>query len=340
MYVSNSRTTAFLYSQVSSRGYTFENCSQNNASSVVGGQSGSTNGKMVLYKGFYGGGASTGGFGVSGPIQIGFTGVFGTHFWDAFHSATRGKIGLFFTPKMDEYPSNMAYEITGGSPAFSLGGSLYTIALADKIVYTWPHYILGYTGFTSDAVQINGTNVSGGTYGFGNHRIRYQIDKNNGAGFGSWAECTAANLAAETGISPTLGFKLKFEISCVVADPTNMINGFYVFGATDATSQLAQYPITETVSVFLMGIIPGSSYILRDISGNILAQKYLSAVDGEEIILEVPSDSPSTEVYISLEVRKGSGGGNYLPFVTSGVVSFMQPLKFYVSQVLDPFNLT
>jgi hypothetical protein len=293
---------------------------------------------MVLYKGFYGGGASTGGFGVSGPIQIGFTGVFGTHFWDAFHSATRGKIGLFFTPKMDEYPSNMAYEITGGSPAFSLGGSLYTIALADKIVYTWPHYILGYTGFTSDAVQINGTNVSGGTYGFGNHRIRYQIDKNNGAGFGSWAECTAANLAAETGISPTLGFKLKFEISCVVADSTNMINGFYVFGATDASSQLAQYPINETVQVTLNGIVPGSSYILRDINGNVLAERYHSAVTNEEIILEVPSDSPSELVYISAEIRKGSSTPNYEPFETAGYVSFMSSLTLTILQILDTAN--
>jgi len=338
IYVSNSRNTTYLYTQISSRGYTIENCSQNNAATLVGGQSGSTNGKMVLYKGFYGGGASTGGFGASGPIQNVFTGVFGTHFWDAFHSATRGKIGLFFTPKMDEYPSNIAYEITGGAPAFSLAGSLYVIALTDKIVYTWPHYILGYTGFTSDAVQINGTNVSGGTYGFGNHRIRYQIDKNNGSGFGAWTECTAANLAAETGISPTLGFKLKFEISCVVADPTNAIAGFYVFGATDASSQLAQYPITETVQVNLNGIVPGSSYILRDINGNVLAERYHSAVTNEEIILEVPSDSPSELVYISAEIRKGSSTPNYEPFETAGYVSFMSPLTLTILQILDTAN--
>jgi hypothetical protein len=338
IYLSNSRSTTYLYTQPTSSGYVIENCSQNNAATVVNGMSASTNGGMVLYKGFYGGGASTGGFGASGPIQIVLNGVFGTHFWDAFHSATRGKIGLFFTPKTSEYPSNIAYEITGGAPAFSLSGTLYNIAVGDTIVYTWPHYILGYTGFTSDAVQINGTNVSGGTYGFGNHRIRYCLDKNDGNGFGSWQECTAVNLSAETGISPTLGFKMKFEISCVSADVTNAINGFYVFGATDAVSQLEQYPITETVRVTLVGIAPGSSYILRDIGGNVLAEKYHSAVANEEVILEVPSDSTSTEVYISAEIRKGSGTPNYEPFETAGYVSFLTPLRLTILQRLDVAN--
>ena len=123
-----------------------------------------------------------------------------------------------------------------------------------------------------------------------------------------------------------------------MADPTNAIAGFYVFGATDASSQLAQYPINETVQVTLNGIVPGSSYILRDINGNVLAERYHSAVTNEEIILEVPSDSPSELVYISAEIRKGSSTPNYEPFETAGYVSFMSSLTLTILQILDTAN--
>lgn len=334
IYLTNGRSTMWFFSQATSENASFVNCSRDLASELVGTLL--YHSHQEIYKGFFGGGNALGRFG--NEIPVSFSGIFGTHFWDAFHSSTRGKIGLFFTPKTSDYPSSIAYEITSGNPTFSLSGSLYAITSGDAIVYTWPHYILGYTGFTSDAVQINGTNVSGGTYGFGKHRVRYQLDKNDGNGFGEWKECTAANLSAETGISPTLGFKPKFEISCIETDTTNAINGFYVFGATDATSQLVQYPFSEIVRIQLLGIVPGSSYILRDVNGNVLAEKYHSAIANEEIILEVPSESPSDEVYITAEIRKGSGTPNYEPFETAGYVSFLNPLKLTILQRLDSAN--
>ena len=202
-----------------------------------------TPGNSVL-KGCFGGGS---GFGTSG-IPTTITSTFGTHFYDTFISATQGRIGIVFN---EPTTTSSAYaEVTGGAVEFNANGAALLKDSGDQLVYTWPHYILGYTGLDNVAPARNGTNT-------GNLTIEYDLDK--GSGFsGTWKTCNATNLSAETGISPSTGFKPKFRFTCSTANASNAINGFYITGTTTSTAQTTNlYPLdvsTLTITGLPVGV--------------------------------------------------------------------------------------
>lgn len=190
-------------------------------------------------KGMYGGSATW-------PVSISTGTNIGTHFYDTFYSATAGKIGILFSAPST---SSAAYVSVENGAIFNGGGSLLLRSVGDRVTYTWPHFILGYTSLANVAPTLNGV-------GTGNLTIEYDLDK--GSGFsGTWKTCTAANLSAETGISATTGFKPKFRFTCATAASTNSIAGFYITGTTDATSQQTQYPLdvnTLTITGLPVGV--------------------------------------------------------------------------------------
>lgn len=180
----------------------------------------------MLQRGMYAGGTPT----------TAFTSVYGSIFWDAFISATQGRIGLFFNEPTSAQASYVFDKTITGASGFTSTGSLALVVLNNTITYEWPHYIRGYTSLANVAPTVTGTNTA-------NHTIEYKIDKGDGTWSANWATLNAANLSAETGISATTGFKLRIRITCNTASTTNALRGVYIVGTTDSTSQQTQYPL-------------------------------------------------------------------------------------------------
>jgi hypothetical protein len=189
----------------------------------------------MVQRGMYAGGTPT----------VAFTSVYGSMFWDAFISGTQGRVGIF----MNEPYATQSAQVYGVSLAalsgFTSTGSIAMKALNDTVTWEWPHFIKGYTSGANVATVVTGTNVTLSGNNHGNHTIVYQIDKGSGWN-GSWIPFIQANIAAETGISATTGFKLKIRVTTNTASTTNAITGIYATFTTDSTSQQTQYPLDLT----------------------------------------------------------------------------------------------
>jgi hypothetical protein len=183
----------------------------------------------------------------SGAVPTSFSSVYGNCQWDGFTGDTTTRAALILVEKSAANPN--AYEITAGTPKFTGAGKAVFAAVGDQITWLWPWRILGWNGLTTTAVA--GANT-------GNHLYEYAVDT-TGAGFGAWKTLTNANLAAETGISPTVGLGLKLRITCTVASTANRIDSLRIDGTTTlALQNAALYPL-DVCELSLTGLVAGSS---------------------------------------------------------------------------------
>lgn len=187
----------------------------------------------------------------SGTVPQSYTHVDGMHFYDAFTSDTTARAFLVFTEKSSSTAT--AYIVNAGTPKFTSTGSLVTPTAGDSITWTWNYYVLGWSSLTSFATT--GTNTTT------NHTIEYDLDK--GAGFSNTFKALSnANLLAETGISPTVGFKFKIRIVCTVSNSSNVFTSLLVNGTTTlALQNAALYPL-DTIGLTISGIQPGSDVVV------------------------------------------------------------------------------
>ena len=115
---------------------------------------------------------------VFGTPVVAYSDVYDNIFFDVFSSATAGKLGLFF----NEATANgyADYVVLGGSARFTSTGSIYMPTAGDTATFEWPHYVRGFTSFAT----IEGT-LTGGTSVSTRMRAQYQIDINDGLGYGA-----------------------------------------------------------------------------------------------------------------------------------------------------------
>lgn len=181
-------------------------------------------------------------------INVSQGSVYGNIFGDYFFSATSGGLLILFNESTASTASY--YEITAGTPRFNGSGSLLMRSAGDQIIYTWPWFILGHTGFANILANFSGSST-------GNKSYEYRLD--TGSGFtGAWKDLTGSNLSAET-ISPTPGFRLQIRITCIAANASNAIAGILIPTITTATDQLTLYPIDQVeATLSFTGLIPGS----------------------------------------------------------------------------------
>lgn len=165
------------------------------------------------------------------------TGVYGTCYRDAFTGDTTATATVVLVEKTSILPT--AYTVDGGSPKFTGAGGLVMASTGDRITWTWPYAILGWTGLSSATVA--GTNVV-------NHLIEYDIDK--GTGFtGAFKPLINLHLTAETGISPTTGFRLRLRVTCSTAAANNILSNLTVNGTTTlALQNAALYPLVSPIA--------------------------------------------------------------------------------------------
>jgi hypothetical protein len=186
----------------------------------------------------------------AGTVSTGYTHVDGMHFWDAFTGDTTTRFTIAMTEK--SLSTQSAYTIDAGTPKFTSTGTLVMANLGDQITWTTGYYMLGWTGLST--FSVTGANS-------GNHTLWYDIDK--GSGFsGTFKSLTNANLAAETGISPTTGIKFKVRAICSVANTANTLTSIVINGTTTlATQNAALYPL-DTIGLTLSNIQPGSDVVV------------------------------------------------------------------------------
>ena len=307
VYVTNSRTGISTYgSNVS--GVLFE--------SVWGDALDTLPNSMaeLIIKGGYGGSAA---FNAAGGINTNHTSLFGSHFYDTFISDTQGRVGLYFNEPSIATAANA--QTTAGVVEFNATGGALLKDIGDQLTYTWPHFILGYTSLANVAPAINGANT-------GNLTIEYDLDK--GSGFsGTWQTCNAANLSAETGISATTGFKPKFRFTCATASISNSINGFYITGTTDSTSQQTQYPL-DTAQVSVDGLVTGSRVKATRVDNGALLFNGLES--GGAV-----SFSTDYIGLIEVEARKASSAPYYRPWASRLTTVSGSTVSATAIQILD-----
>jgi hypothetical protein len=186
-----------------------------------------------------------------GAVPNSYSAVYGNCQWDGFTGDTTTRAALILVEKNSS--NTDAYQVTYGLPRFTGAGRLVMLLTGDQIVWTWPWKILGWTGLASFAKQ--GSNVTNFSY-------EYDLDK--GTGFTGYRTCSNANLAAETGIDPVSGFRLRVRITCTVANAANRIDSFSIDGTTTlALQNAALYPL-PAAGFKIIGFAPGSDIVVYD----------------------------------------------------------------------------
>ena len=181
--------------------------------------------------------------------------VYGTHWIDYFTSATVGRIGIV----MNEPTALTTAQVTlSNGAAFTSAGGLYMPVIGHQAIFETPNFILGHTAFTNTALIMAGGTAT-------NYGYKYQIDKNDGAGWSAEsATLTPTTLGTSlnglTGISASLGFKLRIKITTSTTNAT-AITSVYLTTVSTTTAQDFQYPL-DTFNLTLNGLIANSDVVI------------------------------------------------------------------------------
>ena len=181
--------------------------------------------------------------------------VYGTHWRDSFISAIAGRLAIF----MNEPTAETVNQVTLANGAnFTSAGGLYMPVIGHSVLFETPNFIIGHTAFANSAlVMAGGTSTN---YGY-----KYQIDKNDGAGWSTESvTLTPTTLGTAlnglTGISASLGFKLRLRVTTSTTNAT-AITSIYLVTATTAVAQDNLYPL-DTFNLTLDGLISGSDVVI------------------------------------------------------------------------------
>jgi hypothetical protein len=244
------------------------------------------------------------------------TAVYGTHWFDCHTSATVSRIGLLMNEPTSLTTTQVA--LTGGA-AFTAAGGLYMPTIGMTATFTMPAYTIGHTGFANSALVMAGGTATNYTY-------RYQIDKNDGAGFSAFsAVLTATTLGTAlngiAAISAVNGFKLKLEVTTGTAN-TTAITSMYVLTASTTATQAYQYPL-DVNTVTFSGFPTGTDIVI------------LTA--GTATILASQDSNPTTSYAFTY-----SGAQNVdVGFIKAGYVPYyIRNLSLTTTNVTLPVSLT
>jgi hypothetical protein len=164
---------------------------------------------------------------------------------NCFTSTTAGRIVVL----MNEPTSLTTSQVTlSNGAAFTSAGGLYMPVIGHSVTFEMPSHIIGHTAFANSALV-----MAGGTGT--NYNYNFSIDKNDGVG---WSTMTVANytpttlgtaLNALTGISASLGFKIRLKITTITTNAT-AITSVYMTTVSTTTAQDFQYPLDQITTVF------------------------------------------------------------------------------------------
>jgi hypothetical protein len=199
---------------------------------------------------------------------------------------------FYLNPQVEKFPNSALdeanYTEDSGGPFFRTT-SIFMPTAGNQITWTWNYRILGMTAFANTAPVISGANAA-------NFTFSYDLDK--GAGFsGTFKAFTAANLSAETGISPT-GLRIRIRALVNTSNSANALSRIIFYGVTSAADCAANpYPYNNP-PVSVTGGLAGSIYSIFRVSDG----KRLDTRTGSGSVTLLPDWYANTTVM--LRVRK------------------------------------
>ncbi len=180
-----------------------------------------------------------------GTVVTSFTASYDNIFWDTFNATTTGKIGIHFNEAVGP---DAPYVALTGTAKFTASGLIYMPNSGDTATFTFPYYVIGYNGFTileETLASASGTIKD-------RMRVQYQIDKNDGAGFGSYHNLHYNR----TGGGGTVG-----QFTITMTNTVGVEVGDYVFGTNvGASARVTSVDngTTVTVNVANGGAVSGT----------------------------------------------------------------------------------
>ena len=211
IYIQNC-ARAFVSLTVSSSGMTFENCYSDSTERIL-----IENNNLKMHGCYF-------------PTNvIARNSIYGTHFRDNFYSDTQGDLILGLNEPSEETENLSTLSLSTDSGGFTAGGSLALNIVGDYFEIEMDYYALGYLSFSN----INPSIVASGV---ANLSFEYQIDVNDGNGFSAYKTLNAANLSSEI-ISQSLGFKLKYKITCI-SSGSNTVTSMLLYLTTSLQAQI------------------------------------------------------------------------------------------------------
>lgn len=147
-------------------------------------------------------------------IGIAYTAVYDTIFNELYFTPTTGALNILFNASSKEIKPYVLSGVTS-NPIFNNGGRLFMQNVGDSVEYTWPHKILGVSGFTNLPIKLSGVDLGTTTDRLEGLKIEYSI-KTSGD-YGVYKELrtqtgSTINITGET-ISAVDGFNLKLKLT-------------------------------------------------------------------------------------------------------------------------------
>lgn len=245
---------------------------------------------------------------------------YGSHWRDVFTSLTAGRIVVLMNDPTVLTASQVT--LTGGA-AFTSAGGLYMPVIGQTATFEMPYYALGHTGFSTASL------VQTGGFSYSNFSYSYQIDKNDGAGFGSWSvqlsyTSIATALANETGIDASKGIKLRLKVTVVNNISPAALTSIYITTTSSAAAQDYQYPL-DTNTVTFTGLPTGCDVVV------------LAA--GTNTILASVDSGPGTSYAFTYEGAQSIDVGflkpGYVPYYIRGLALGTTDSSLPVSLTVD-----
>lgn len=227
------------------------------------------------------GGGATNYDSLATSTPIVYTTVYDTIFNELYFTETTGALNIVFNASAKE---TKPYTLTG-SATFSNNGRLYLTVAGDAIEYTWPHTILGVSGFRNVAPLLNGLDLGNTPSLLEGLQLQYKLDTGSGFPVG-WTDLTAANLSAET-VSATDGFGLKVKITAkkgmkYIACVKDFVQGETIRGLTSlATATVDKIDGFTTYGTLwlsnVVGTFAAGEIIVKDSNGEMRATNVATA---------------------------------------------------------------
>lgn len=315
----NSRITEFYVGVNTNSDISITNCSHAYSSGIE------TRGNGGIRIAGLHGAAGTPGNGSEGWEEQ-YQGSYGNNFHDSFKSDTAGIIACLFITPTTENEEDIVTIITG-SPLFYKDGTIDMLT-DDVLILEMGYWCKGHIAFSGGYT----TAVGGAAWNadeFSNIDLDFQYDTGSGWN-GTWLNLrTSSNL---TSIADMVdGFKIKIRMTANAAY-TNMSMILLDTTTTLAAQAANLYPIDQDeVDINLSGIAEGSVVaVYKDSDDSEIISP--TAVGATGIVTD--TYIYSTDVPVTVKVRKGTSGTKYLPYNAPGTIS-STGFSLIVSQVED-----
>jgi hypothetical protein len=236
-----------------------------------------------------------------------YTTVYDTIFKELYFTTTTGALHVQFNASAKDVKPY----VLSGDASFSNNGRLYMISAGDSVEYTWPHKIIGVSGFRNVPFLLNGVDLGNTPSLLEGLKIEYKIDTGSGYS-GSWLSATPATLSALS-LDAEDGFYLKLKLTAMPGMKYSTVTKQFVEGETiRGLSSLATavvdkdfyYPVQGTcwLSSISGTFVPGET-IVKHSNGEMrcinvatnttfaLFPSFTSYIDGLQIYTNVDQDA-------------------------------------------------